>query len=180
MEDRVTLSFILRKDPPRNETKTTKSQLQPESPHKWHKPIPRASSSGDQGDCTTESHRTPTIQDHTTNLGSQNKPTWEAEANKKCLTNKRKTKKQPSIKRKGGIFRRSAKWNRGKSTIRYWVLNNCYLEAQWARWELSKTAGKLRGTYCKLYQHEKGRNCQQEPSKTEEYNFWTEEHRRRN
>lgn len=37
------------------------------------KSIPRASSSGDQGDCTTESHRSPTIEVHTTKSESQNR-----------------------------------------------------------------------------------------------------------
>ena len=35
-----------------------------------------------------------------------------------------------------------------------------------------KTTGKLRRTYCKVYQHEKGnRNYQQGPRGNEEYNF---------
>ena len=60
------------KDSPNNDPITTKTQLQPESPHKWHKrAIPRASSSGDQGDYTTESHSSPTIEVHTTKTGSQ-------------------------------------------------------------------------------------------------------------
>ena len=45
---------------------------------------------------------------------------------------------------KEGILRKNAKWNRGKSTIRYWVQNNDYKEAQW---ELPK---KLQGSYKEL------------------------------
>ena len=37
------------------------------------KAITRTSSSGDQGDCTTESHRSPTIEVYTTNPVSQNR-----------------------------------------------------------------------------------------------------------
>ena len=38
--------------------------------------------------------------------------------------------------------------------------------------KLPKTTWKLRGTYCKLYQHEKGnRKYQQEQRGNEEYNF---------
>ena len=71
------------------------------------KGILRASSSGDQGDCTTESHRSPTIEVHITKLGSQNRSISEAGANKKSLTNNGKTKKQPPNKRKGGILRKN-------------------------------------------------------------------------
>ena len=35
--------------------------------------MPRASRSGDQGNFTAESHRSPTIEFHTTNSGSQNR-----------------------------------------------------------------------------------------------------------
>ena len=47
-------------NPPVDGPTTIKTQIQQESPHKLHKVIPRASSSGDQGDYTSESHRTPT------------------------------------------------------------------------------------------------------------------------
>ena len=53
--------------------KTIKTQLHPENQHKWHEGYPKASSSGDQGDCTTESHRPPTTEVYTTNSGSQNR-----------------------------------------------------------------------------------------------------------
>ena len=59
--------------------------------------ILRISSSADQGDCTTVSHRPPTIEVHTTKSESQNRLISETEANKKSPTNKGKTKKQPSI-----------------------------------------------------------------------------------
>ena len=46
---------------------------------------------------------------------------------------------------------------------------------------LPKTTGKLQWTHCKLYQHEKGnRNYQGGPRVNKQYNFWTEEHSRRN
>ena len=102
---------------------------------------PRSASSGDQGDCTTESQRSSTIEVHTINLGSQNRSIWEAEANKKSLTNNGKTKKQSPNERKGGSPRKNANWNRGKSTIRYWVKSNGYKEAQWAHRELPKLQG---------------------------------------
>ena len=47
--------------------------------------------------------------------------------------------------------------------------------------ELKENYQKLQWTHCKIYQHEKGnRNYQQGPRGNEEYNFWTEEHCRRN
>ena len=51
------------------------------------KGIPAAYNSGDRGDFTTESHRSPTTEVHTTNSGSQNTSIYEAEANKKSLSN---------------------------------------------------------------------------------------------
>ena len=62
------------KDPPKNNPITIKTQLHPQSqPKNGMKGIPRAPSSGDQGDCITESHRFPTIEVHTTKSGSQNR-----------------------------------------------------------------------------------------------------------
>ena len=70
----MTLSQPARvKDPPKDDPTTTKTQSQPERTHKQLKAIPRASSSGNQGDCATESHRSPTIEVHTTKSGSQNR-----------------------------------------------------------------------------------------------------------
>ena len=69
---------------------------------------PRAASSVDQGDCTTESHRSATIEVHTTNLRSQNIAIEEAEAKKKSLTNNGKTKKQTPNKRRVGSIRKCA------------------------------------------------------------------------
>ena len=90
-------------------------------------------------------------------------------------------RKKKNKQKEGGILRKNAKWNRGKSTIRHRVQKNGYKDVQWAHWELLKTTGKLQGTYCKLYQCEKGnRNYQQEPRGNEEYTFWIEEHSRRN
>ena len=60
-----------KKDPPKKDPTTIKTQLHPESQHKQHEGHPRASSSGDRGDCTTETHRSPTIEVHTTNSRSQ-------------------------------------------------------------------------------------------------------------
>ena len=70
---------------------------------------PRPVSSGDQGYCTTESHRYSTIEVHTINPGSQNRSISEAEANKKSLTNNGKTKKQTPHERKAGSLRKNAK-----------------------------------------------------------------------
>ena len=82
---------------------------------------PRPASSGDQGDFTTESHKSSTTVVHNRNPGRQNSSISEAEANRKSLTNNGKTKKQAPNERKGESLRNNAKWNRGKSTIRYWV-----------------------------------------------------------
>ena len=61
---------------------------------------PRSVSSGDQGDCTTESHRYSTTEVYTKNPGGQNRVTQEAEVNRKNLTNNGKTKKQTKMKGK--------------------------------------------------------------------------------
>ena len=64
-KDGVTLSQLARrKDTPKNDQKTHNS-ITTKSPNKGHKGTPRASSSGGQGDCTTESHRTPSKEGHT-------------------------------------------------------------------------------------------------------------------
>ena len=73
------------------------------------KGIPAAYNSGDRGDFTTESHRSPTTEVHTTNSSSQKDQFKEAEANKKSLSNNGKTEKQPPVKRTGGILRKNAK-----------------------------------------------------------------------
>ena len=107
---RVTLSQPAgEKDPPKNDPTIIKTQLHQESQHKWHKGHPTASSSGYQGDYTTESYRSPTTEVHTTNSSSQKDQFKEAEANKKSLSNNGKTEKQPPVKRTGGILRKSAK-----------------------------------------------------------------------
>ena len=54
-----------------------------ENPHKWHKGHPKKTSSGDQGDYTTESHRSPIIEVHTTKTG-RHRSIQEAEAINKC------------------------------------------------------------------------------------------------
>ena len=70
----VTLSQPGRgKNPPR----MAQQQLKPNYNQKAHmhgiKGIPRVSSPGDQGACTTESHRPPTTEGHTTKAGSQSR-----------------------------------------------------------------------------------------------------------
>ena len=70
---------------------------------------PRSVRLGDQGDCTTESHRYSITEISTKNPGSQNRATKEAEANKKSLTNNGKTKKQSPKERKGGSLKNNAK-----------------------------------------------------------------------
>ena len=69
---------------------------------------PRSVRSGDQGDCTTESHRSSTIEVHSINPGSQNRSIEGAEANKKSLTKNGKTKKQSPNERKGGSLTKNA------------------------------------------------------------------------
>ena len=70
---------------------------------------PRLVRPGDQGDCTTESHRYSTTEVYTINPGGHNRATQETEANKKSLTNNGKTKKQSLNERKGGSLRNNAK-----------------------------------------------------------------------
>ena len=60
------------KDPPKNDPKPSKPNYIQRENINVTKGIPRASSSGDQGDCTTKSHMSPTIV-HTANTGSQNR-----------------------------------------------------------------------------------------------------------
>ena len=55
---------------------------------------------GDQGDCTTESHRYSITEVYTINPGGQNRATYEAEANRKSLTNNGQAKKQSPNERK--------------------------------------------------------------------------------
>ena len=58
------------KDPPKKDVTTFKPKyIQRANINS----IPRAASSGDQGDYSTESHRSPNIEVHTTNPGSQNR-----------------------------------------------------------------------------------------------------------
>ena len=64
---------------------------------------PRSVSSGNQGDCNTESHRYSTTEVYIINSGSQNRATEEAEANRKSLTNNGKTKKQFPNEKKGDL-----------------------------------------------------------------------------
>ena len=61
---------------------------------------PRSVRLGDQGDCTTESHRYSTTELYTINPGGQNRATEGTEANKKSLTKNGKTKKQSPNERK--------------------------------------------------------------------------------
>ena len=69
----------------------------------------RSVSSGDDGDCTTESHRYSTMEVYTINPGGQIRATSEEEANRKSLTNNGKTNKQSPNERKGGSLRDNAK-----------------------------------------------------------------------
>ena len=69
----------------------------------------RSVRSGDQGVCTTESHRYSTTEVYNIKPGSQNRATEEAEANRKSLTKNGKTKKQSPNERKGGSLRNNAK-----------------------------------------------------------------------
>ena len=73
MVGRVTLIQPARgKDPPKNDPTTIKTQLHPKSQHKWHKGHHKSISTGDQGDCTTESHRFPVAEVHNTHSVTQN------------------------------------------------------------------------------------------------------------
>ena len=68
---RVTLSQPAgRKDPSKMTQQQSKHNYIQRANTNGIKGIPRASSSGDQGDHITESHRLPTIEDHTTNAGN--------------------------------------------------------------------------------------------------------------
>ena len=59
------------KDPPKNDPKQSKPNYIQRANMNDIKGIPRASSSGDQGNYTTDSHRSPTIEVHTTEKGIQ-------------------------------------------------------------------------------------------------------------
>ena len=61
------------KDPTKNDQQQSKPNYNQRPNINGIKDIQRASSSGDQGDCTTESHKFLTIEVHTTNSGSQNR-----------------------------------------------------------------------------------------------------------
>ena len=61
------------KDPLKNDPTTIKPNYMQRTSITGIKGIPRASTSGDQGDCTTESRRSPAIDVHTTNSGIQNR-----------------------------------------------------------------------------------------------------------
>ena len=56
---------------PKDDPTIIKTQLHSESNINGIKGMPRPASSGDQGDYTTESHRSPTIEFHSVNPGSQ-------------------------------------------------------------------------------------------------------------
>ena len=53
----------------KNDPTIDKTQLQP---HKSHKGQHKSIKTSDKGDCTTESQRSPTTEDHTTKTRSQN------------------------------------------------------------------------------------------------------------
>ena len=71
------------KGAPKNTPTTTKTQSNQRAHINGIKGIPRASGSGNQGDCTTESHRSPTIQGHTIKTRSQSRSIKYGETNKK-------------------------------------------------------------------------------------------------
>ena len=73
------------KDPPKKDRKTTKIQYNQRAHKNGIKGIARESSSGDQGDCTTESHRSPTTEVHSTMTGSQSRSSQEAKTNESSL-----------------------------------------------------------------------------------------------
>ena len=64
---------------------------------------PRSVRPGDQRDCTTESHRVSTTEVYTINPGGQNRATYEAEANRKNLTNEERQRNNPEMKGKGEV-----------------------------------------------------------------------------
>ena len=70
---------------------------------------PRSVRSGDQRDCTTESHRYSATEVYTINPGAQNRSTEKAEAKKKSLRNNGETKKQSPNESKGGSVINNAK-----------------------------------------------------------------------
>ena len=71
--DRVTLSSVNQLEGGTHQRKT-QQQSKPKDIHRANiNHSPRSVSSGDQGDCTTESHRYSTIEIHTINLRSQNR-----------------------------------------------------------------------------------------------------------
>ena len=114
------------------------------------KGIQRLLSSGDQGDCTTESHRSPTIVVHTMKPKSQNTSISEAEEeSSERMVNEIEADQLSDIEFKTMIIRKLK--------------------------EFSENYQKLQGSYKELMVNytsmKKGRNNQQEPRGNEEYNF---------
>ena len=111
---------------------------------------PRAASSGGQGDCTTESHRSPTIVVHTMKPKSQNTSISEAEEeSSERMLNEIQAGQLSDIEFKAMVIRK---------------LN-----------ELIENYQKLQGSYKELMVNytsmKKGRNTHQEPRGNEEYKF---------
>ena len=91
----------------RTHQRKTQQQSKPKDIHRANiNDSPRPRSARDQGNCTTESHRSSTIEVHTINPGSQNRSIYEAEANKNSLANNGKTKNNPQVKGKEEVSER--------------------------------------------------------------------------
>ena len=91
----------------RTHQRKSQQQSKPKDIHRGNiSDSPRSVSLRDQGDCTTESHRSSTTEVHTINPGSQNRSIYEAEANKNSLANNGKTKNNPQVKGKEEVSER--------------------------------------------------------------------------
>ena len=99
--DRLTLRNSWWERPTKDPTRT-KNQRHTQS---QQKPQPKISKIRRSRRLYTKSHRYSTTEVYTKNSGGQNRAPWEAEANRKNLTNNGNTKKQSPNDRKGGSLR---------------------------------------------------------------------------
>ena len=90
---------------------------------------PRSASWGDHGDYTTESHRYSTTEVYTVNAGGQTEKLKKQRLTGRVSQIMGRQRNNPQMKGKEEASEKNAKWNRGKSTITYWVQSIGYKEA---------------------------------------------------
>ena len=137
---RVTLSQTARgKDTPKKYSTKIKTQIHPESQHKL-----QPKSSKFRKSWTLHQW----ISQECCHRSSHHKPRESDQFKKQSLTRRvsQTMGKQTPNERKEGNLRKNAKWNKGKSSMSYWVQSNGYKEAQRAHREFPK----LHGNYNEL------------------------------